>query len=256
MLCVVAEAGGDIASSTDPTGGTGAWTIAHADTALGAECGKYGPDEGCDPGLDSVSCPTMTFCAASDTNGNVIASTDPASPTYAWTRTTVDSWPTFGYITCPSVSLCVKFADYSDSLGVSSNPADDPAAWHLTVIDSNSYGVSGVTCRSATLCVGFDSAGQVVTSTHPTGGSSAWKVTNIDPGGSLSVNCSPTGLCIAFDSVGNAFTSARPGSGRSSWSRSKVDTYGLTTASCPSMTLCVAADGYGRIAVGTPAPAH
>ena len=249
-LCVVAEAGGDVASSTDPTGGTDAWTVAHADTALGAECGKYGPDDGCDPGLNSVSCPSTTFCAASDTNGNVIASTDPATGTYAWTLTGVDDWPTFGYITCPSVSLCVKFDDYSTGLGVSADPSGAPAKWHVTDVDPNADGVGGVTCRSATLCVGYDSAGNVVTSTNPAGSASTWKVANIDPGQSLTVTCSPNGRCIAIDPIGNAFTSARPAAGRSSWSQSNVDTYALTTASCPSMALCLAADGYGRIVVG------
>jgi hypothetical protein len=255
-LCVVTEADGDVASSTDPTGGAGAWTVTRADTALGDECGKYGPGDGCDPELQSVSCPSTSFCAGSDVNGNVVASTDPASGTNAWTVTPVNDWPAFGYITCPSVSLCVKVNEYSPTIAVSSNPADTPATWHLTDVESTVGAVSGVTCRSAQLCVGVDSDGDLVTSRDPAGGAATWKVVSLGASGTLTVNCSSEVRCIAVDTGGNAFTSASPAAGRSSWSRSKVDRYGLTAASCPSMTLCVAADGYGRIAVGKSTRAH
>ncbi|HEY1509803.1 MAG TPA: hypothetical protein VGF93_12415 [Solirubrobacteraceae bacterium] len=151
--------------------------------------------------------------------------------------------------------------DQSAGITTSRDPSANPAAWHVTDFAPD-VEVFGVTCRSATLCVGSENTGSVATSTNPAGAASTWKVANIDPranvnpGVSVSVNCSPHGRCIAFDPFGTAFTSARPDRGRSSWSRSNVDAYGLTTASCPSMTLCVAADGYGRIAVGKSTRAH
>jgi hypothetical protein len=101
-LCIVVESNGEAATSINPTGGSSAWSVAHVDTASGFECGKYGPGVDCDPQLESVSCPSTSFCAASDANGNVITSTNPAGGSDAWHLTRVDDPPTFGYITCPS----------------------------------------------------------------------------------------------------------------------------------------------------------
>lgn len=155
--------------------------------------------------------------------------------------------PSFGYISCPSASMCVKFDDYSSSVAVSRDPGGGRAAWHLTEIGNSSDALSGVACRSATLCVASDGAGNVITSKNPAGGSSAWTITTIDSDYSLSVECSDAGPCIALDPRGNALTSANPAGGRSTWMRSHVDSDALTTASCPSLRLCVAADAYGKV---------
>ncbi len=76
-LCV-AVGGRDVVISTDPTGGAGAWTLLPGvDQSVGPECGKYAPNEDCAASLVSLSCPSVSFCLASDDQGGQITSTDP-----------------------------------------------------------------------------------------------------------------------------------------------------------------------------------
>lgn len=64
--------------------------------------------------------------------------------------------------------------------------------------------VHGVSCPSSGLCVAVDDSGNVVTSSNPTGGAAAWRVTNVDGTNSLrAVSCPSIALCFAVDSLGN-----------------------------------------------------
>ena len=83
---------------------------------------------------------------------------------------------------------------------------DNPASFH-------GVGLVGVSCVSSGLCVVADDNGNVVTSTNPTGGPSAWTVTNVDVSVSpnsngprlIGVSCPTSSLCVAVDSAGNAY---------------------------------------------------
>src|SRR4051794_15677692 len=61
-LCVAVDNAGRIVSSTDPTGGAGAWTLAYAIEAVS---------------LYGVSCPSTSLCVAVASSGDVLTSTDP-----------------------------------------------------------------------------------------------------------------------------------------------------------------------------------
>ena len=41
-------------------------------------------------GLDALSCPSVSLCIASDTDGNILTSTDPTGGANAWTSAAVD----------------------------------------------------------------------------------------------------------------------------------------------------------------------
>src|SRR6266699_2183335 len=59
------------------------------------------------------------------------------------------------------------------------------------------------------------SAENVVTSTNPTGGSSAWTVTHLNgTGGFWGVFCPSVDLCVAVDQGGNLITSKNPAAGK------------------------------------------
>jgi hypothetical protein len=102
----------------------------------------------------------------------------------------------------------------------------------------------GITCQSASLCVAVDSTGDVVTSTDPTGGPSAWTVRNVDPHPLVGVSCPSATLCVAVDTVGDVVSSTNP---TSSWNPPvNVDgSNAFAAVSCPSVSLCVAVDGGG-----------
>src|SRR4029077_18283783 len=79
-LCVVADAHGNVMTSTNPTGDAGAWSPPAHIAAL--------PNEDPEP-INALSCPTTTFCAATDgydyldsegfSRGDVMTSTTPRS---------------------------------------------------------------------------------------------------------------------------------------------------------------------------------
>jgi hypothetical protein len=151
--------------------------------------------------------------------------------------------------------------DANGNVLTSSNPTGGAAAWTTTLVDNPSPdistrgGLDDVSCASIGLCVVVDVNGNVVTSTNPLGGATAWTLTNVDGGNELSgVSCPNVSLCVAVDADGNgnAVTSTNPTGDASAWSVAHVDGSNvLNGVSCPSSTLCVAVDGIGDVIIGT-----
>ena len=110
-----------------------------------------------------------------------------------------------------------------------------------------------VSCASARLCVAVSGAGDVVTSTDPAAGASAWTVDNVDGTNPLrGVSCPSVSLCVAVDGAGNAVSSTDPAGGASAWKLARVDAVGSPRAiACPSVSLCVAVDGAGNAVSST-----
>jgi hypothetical protein len=78
-----------------------------------------------------------------------------------------------------------------------------------------------VDCLSASRCVAVDNNGDVLTSTDPTGGPSAWTFTNVapypganlgkfEPNGMFGVSCPSVSLCAIAGNEGQIFTSTDP----------------------------------------------
>ena len=66
---------------------------------------------------------------------------------------------------------------------------------------TNPASLSDLSCPSTSLCVATDSAGNVATSTNPTGGASAWTTTRVDDAYAVhGISCPTTSLCVATDS--------------------------------------------------------
>jgi hypothetical protein len=93
------------------------------------------------------------------------------------------------------------------------------------------------------LCVGIDAENNVVTSTNPTGGASAWTVGSVDPNvpydvyGLNNVSCPSVSLCLTVGQ-GNMISTRHPAAGAAAWSISATDE---ESVSCPFTTLCVGA---------------
>jgi hypothetical protein len=63
--------------------------------------------------------------------------------------------------------------------------------------------LTALACPSAGLCVGIDSSNEVVSSTSPLGGASAWKSELLETDGSLtSVACPSPRACLVADTAG------------------------------------------------------
>jgi hypothetical protein len=202
-LCVAGDTYGNVVTSTNPSGGASAWTVTHT----GGN------------GLFGLSCPSSNLCVAVDNQGNVVTSTSPTGGSAAWNVTSIAGFSGGTGVSCPTSILCVAVDSIGDVI-TSIDPTGGASAWTLTHVDGsncvpNPGGVpqcllNGVTCLSSGACVAVDYVGNAVTSTNPTGGKAAWKVTNVDGSNELTaVSCPSIDLCVAVDANGRVVTGTR-----------------------------------------------
>src|SRR4051812_9183625 len=90
-----------------------------------------------------------------------------------------------------------------------------PLTWSAGVDIDGTTALTSVSCPSASLCVAMDSANpsNVLTSTNPTGGATAWTADPIGVSGFSSigaVSCPATTLCVAVDGAGIVYWSTDP----------------------------------------------
>jgi hypothetical protein len=165
-LCVAGSADG-LLVSTDPTGGRGTWKLVLTPPA---------PDKHTSPAVYGVSCPSRSLCVAWGIGGTLLTSTDPAGGPGAWT---VHQSPVhdrdFGVVYCQSSTLCFAFGQTDHVLLTSTNPSGDPGSWKKS--GRFRFGLDSVGCANPRLCVMGVSAplGDVMSTTHPTGGVRAWR---------------------------------------------------------------------------------
>lgn len=251
-FCVAVDNKGQAITSTDPTGGPGAWSAADVTKELS--------------GFLSVSCPSPSLCVAIDGAGNVWSSTDPTGGAGAWSSVNLTEGTGFGSVatvSCASASLCVVAPDTllqinsepSALVFVSTNPTGNSSAWATKIgVDSGPQSeVVAMSCLSAPLCVGAGAGGDVLTTDNPTGAANEWAPADADEENNLySVSCPNTGLCAAADIAGNVLTSTNPTGGAGAWSTAHVDGGNtIFSVSCPTAALCAAVDDQGNALAST-----
>ena len=173
-LCVVVGSNGALASSSNPTGGAGAWVVTHFNGA--EEVHPSNPNvyfSGAQ--VRGVSCPTTEFCAAMSRQGYIYASTNPGAGAPAWSAIALQAEKkprlhVYG-ISCPSISLCVGVAS-GGKIVTSTNPAG-PTVWNVTELGLP-LELTGISCPTETLCVAVSSDGTIISSTAPAGGAPTW----------------------------------------------------------------------------------
>jgi hypothetical protein len=249
-LCVAVDNHGNILTTTEPTGGAGAWTSVNVTETAG---------------FIALTCPSTSLCVALDGAGEVWTSTNPAGGAKAWSPANVTEGLGFGgsaTVSCASTSLCVIAPDAETVheaknvafLYVSANPTGGVGAWSRTVgVDEFGHAVAGMACISAPLCVGAGAGGDVVTSTNPTGGAAKWTAANVDGERNLfGVACPSTLMCVAVDIEGDVVTTSNPTGGALAWTSTNVDGANtLYAVSCPSVSLCVAVDDQSHVIAST-----
>jgi hypothetical protein len=137
------------------------------------------------PGIDTVSCPTSSFCLAADSRGAVLTTANPTAATPTWSqRQSVDNSFAAVDASCPSTTLCVAVAtNGGGDVTATTNPTASTPTWSAPVqIDSSP--LDAISCPSTGLCVAVDNNGGVVISTDPGAGSPTW-------------NCRPTRTSLA-----------------------------------------------------------
>ena len=154
-FCAVADEEGNLLTSSDPTGGTAAWTVTQK--LLGGSVGPGGEPVG------RLSCPSTRLCVAVDGHGgHVLTSTNPAGGAHAWKRGPqisevegADLQTTLDFVGCPFTDLCIA----ADNLGIvysTTTPTGGVHAWRQA-----HFNLRDVACPTHSLCVAVDERGSV-----------------------------------------------------------------------------------------------
>ena len=205
--------------------------------------------------LTGVSCPSDSFCAATDSYGNVVTSTEPMAGAPAWSLTSAKPTDTangFTDISCTSGSFCAA-VDMDGSVWTSTDPTGGPESWSYVHIEGEVEewtGARAVSCPSINLCIAV-SGNELAVSTEPTTGAwSVFQLTNAEFGIS-SISCPSTSFCAATDGDGNVHTSTNPAGGAGAWTSTSISGSGLSYISCSSNTLCVAGSSFATLYAST-----
>jgi hypothetical protein len=236
-LCVALDDAGRIVLSRDPTARHPDW---RAYTA-GIEAAQ-------------ITCPSTTRCFAfaAPTHGFASVFAIKLRPGHTPTsrRSIVPHLYGANEFACPSLRVCVGTVGFLGEVVSSTDPGAGARAWKQTVIDAGGY-PDAISCPSPSLCVAVDGNGNVLSSTHLTGGARTWKIRQrIDRTRGrgtelndmlLQVTCPSVKLCVALDYAGNLFSSTDPTSRTHRWKEiHPPDGSELGQITCASTTLCVA----------------
>ena len=144
------------------------------------------------PSLNSVSCPTTSFCMAVDGNGNA----------FTWNGTSwskpisVDSNVIFHSVSCPLASFCMAIGIPEGTVGNDETFTWNGSIWSKPTIITSGGSLIPVSCVSSSFCMAVAAAGNGNVITW--NGSSWSKPATIIPGGSLnSVSCVSSSFCMA-----------------------------------------------------------
>jgi len=202
-FCVALDTLGNVLSSRTPTRGASAWAIRPVLRGGGI------------PPTGAVSCPSAHLCVGAGVQGQIITSTALADTRTRWKDVFIDtiktvngpfSQPLSG-VSCPSVKLCVA-TDWVGNVFTSRHPAGRASAWSETNVKLAFFGdplhpsLAGVSCPTPSLCVAVDGGGNVLSSTDPTGGASAWTSSNVVATAIRGVSCPSASLCVAVTPAG------------------------------------------------------
>jgi hypothetical protein len=217
-MCIVVGELNKIVSSTNPTGGPSTWHVTRPTGEAATDCHEHWVPPCRDPNgrrIRGVSCPSATLCIAVTGEGYVYSST---------------------------------------------NPTGSSEDWQVADIDSNGRDTHllGISCPTVSLCVAVSgegyTSGKILTSTNPTGGATAWTVTQLDESLDLrGVSCGTPTLCVAVAQQGRLLVSGNPTGGASAWTElgTPGGTGNLQAVSCAATGLCVAGNSGGNLLSST-----
>jgi hypothetical protein len=227
--------------------------------------------------LLGISCPSAKLCVAVGELDKVVSSTNPTGGPSTWREVQPTGeaetdcqahWlppcrdpkgRRIRSVSCPSANLCVAVTG-EGYVYSSTNPTGSGDDWRVADLDGDGRDTHllSVSCPTASLCVAVSgeryTSGKVLTSTDPTGGASAWTVTQLDDSLDLrGVSCGTPTLCVAVAQQGRLLVSKNPTGGASAWT--ELGTPGgpgdLQGVSCAATVLCVAGNAGGNLLTST-----
>jgi hypothetical protein len=196
---------GKVFTSTDPTGGAGAWTV----TDLGETFD-----------FRAVSCSSPTLCVAAGADGELVGSTDPTGGPAAWQSLGSPA----GTAAVQSIACVPALCLSGDSTGAILTSTTPLAAGGWQSRDGGEkVQISGTSCASASDCIAVDENGHLFTSTDPTGAGAAWPSIDLAPyspeaeefdpengNGLFGASCPSISFCAVVGSGGRIYTGTDP----------------------------------------------
>jgi hypothetical protein len=189
--------------------------------------------------LQSISCPTSSFCAAVDNGGNYVTfdgtGWSAAAPVTDGSHT-ASAFAGLGAISCPAPKSCTAIDSSGNAWGYAG------ASWTLSLavqsIVSSKFSQGDISCPTTQFCAVVSGAGAATYD----GGTGNWTLAQLPATQTLdSVSCTSSSFCIAVDQKG--FYTTWNGS---SWSSVTLFAGSSESVSCLSSSLCVAAGGDGN----------
>ena len=214
VICMVGGEGA-VFSLTNPGSGTSGWV----ETAIP---GMYG--------VQTITCHRTDLCVAVDTQSTLATTRDPAGGSAAWKVTPLSTGMPYlnaAGVSCATATLCVAIQE--GVLGLErvywSTTPTDPYTWKWFSVapkGSQPFEQSGrrssrgrarsrpafvasledagtVSCPAVNWCQGVDLWGDLLTSTNPTGGKTAWTMSSLDLVEHHRIRCISQERCIALD---------------------------------------------------------
>ena len=253
-LCVSVGGGNTIASSANPAGGAGGWSVINP--------GGAGPPN--QNQIKGISCPSAQLCVAVGFEGLILTSTNPTGGVGAWSVADLSSGGPSTHIygvSCPSPTFCAASAGGAKIL-TSTNPTGGAGSWTVTQLEGP-LELRGISCASPSFCVavgddgdnirpGPADQGEILTSTNPLSG--VWQQVQVpgSPGNLFGVSCPSPALCVTGNALGNLLVSTDPTGPATAWpATSGGGSVQLTAAACPSVTRCIAVDNNADVLTST-----
>jgi hypothetical protein len=126
-------------------------------------------------------------------------------------------------ISCPSTGVCVAVT-YDGYVYSSTDPTGPASSWKVVDVDGTGRDthLESISCPEAGFCVAVSgnryTSGKVLSSSNPTGPSSAWQVIQLEGEPDLrGVSCISRSLCVAVGAEGRVFASSNPDGGPAAW---------------------------------------
>ena len=185
--------------------------------------------------LDSVSCPTASFCVAVDGGGSAVTFDGTA-----WSvPIDVDPRNSLSSVSCPSASFCVAVDTSGSALSYAGG------AWSAPVSVDPGHSLSAISCSSTSFCLAVDA--NAYYATFDGGGWSAAQPMVIEQ--LTSVSCPSASFCTAVND-GNGWAPTYDGSGWTGGQLASAEQNGqLLAVSCASSSFCMTVDNDGNAVV-------
>jgi len=257
-ICVAVDGDGNVVSTGDASTPPAAWTVARVDTSI-TEPSPYGGGPAL---LRGVSCPSVSFCVAVDSVGNVAYSGAPTGGAATWILNHIDDNSDYGCtgggptcqaplmgVSCPTVALCAA-VDFTGNVLLTSAPVSASTWPSQSIAGGGPQSLWMVSCPSVSFCATVDGfSGDVITWDPAAGVSLTSHRLPIDAFG---IWCSSSTLCLAAGEGSNGTAellgSTDPAAKSPTWD---VTDFGdINAVSCPTESECLAADDEGEVIAG------